>query len=77
MDFDTLFFPYIEDNKLILIANEEKRIILTRDRDLFYKDSTPGTYYLYPLMQTFGRKNATRRASPAFSVTLATSCTSL
>lgn len=32
MGLDTLFFPHIEDNKLITIANEEKRIILTRDR---------------------------------------------
>ncbi len=34
MGFDTLFFSHIEDNKLITIANEENRIILTRDRDL-------------------------------------------
>lgn len=32
MGLDTLFFPHIEDNNLITIANEEKRIILTRDR---------------------------------------------
>ena len=34
MGFDTLFFPHIEDDELITIANEENRIILTRDRDL-------------------------------------------
>ncbi|MEA3419028.1 MAG: Mut7-C RNAse domain-containing protein [Campylobacterota bacterium] len=41
MGFDTLFFSQIEDNKLIAIANEEKRIILTRDRDLSQRKNAP------------------------------------
>ena len=35
MGFDTLFFPQIDDNDLIDLANIEGRIILTRDRELF------------------------------------------
>lgn len=35
MGFDTLYFPQIEDNALIDLANEEGRTILTRDRGLF------------------------------------------
>lgn len=35
MGFDTLYFPQIEDNALIDLANEEERTILTRDRGLF------------------------------------------
>ena len=35
MGLDTLFFPpHIEDNELIHIANDENRIILTRDHHL-------------------------------------------
>ena len=41
MGFDTLFFSHIEDNDLITIANEENRIILTRDRDLSQRKSAP------------------------------------
>ena len=41
MGCDTLFFPHIEDNDLITIANEEKRIILTRDRDLSRRKNAP------------------------------------
>jgi len=35
MGFDTLFFPQIDDNDLIDLANRENRIILTRDKELF------------------------------------------
>ncbi len=35
MGFDTLFFPQIDDNDLIDLANSEGRIILTRDKGLF------------------------------------------
>lgn len=38
---DTLFFPNIEDNDLIHIANEENRIILTRDHHLSQRKNTP------------------------------------
>ena len=35
MGFDTLYFAQIDDNDLITMANEEDRVILTRDRELF------------------------------------------
>ena len=41
MGFDTLFFPHIDDDDLIIIANEEKRIILTRDRELSQRKNAP------------------------------------
>jgi len=41
MGFDTLFFPHIEDDRLIVIANEENRIILTRDRELSQRKNAP------------------------------------
>jgi len=41
MGFDTLFFSHIEDNELIIIANEQNRIILTRDRDLSQRKNAP------------------------------------
>ena len=41
MGLDTLFFPHIEDNDLIHIANDENRIILTRDRHLSQRKNTP------------------------------------
>ena len=34
MGFDTLYFPQIDDNDLIELANKDGRIILTRDREL-------------------------------------------
>jgi hypothetical protein len=34
LGYDTLYFSHIEDNDLIKMANEEGRIILTRDREL-------------------------------------------
>ncbi len=44
MGFDTLFFPHIEDNELILIANDENRIILTRDRYLSQRKNAPALF---------------------------------
>lgn len=41
MGIDTLFFPHIEDDRLITIANEENRIILTRDRLLSQRKNAP------------------------------------
>lgn len=48
MGFDTLFFPQIEDDKLIIIANEENRIILTRDRELSQRKNAP-VLFLEPI----------------------------
>lgn len=47
MGFDTLFFPHIEDKKLLSIANEENRIILTRDRRLSQRKNAP-VFFLEP-----------------------------
>jgi uncharacterized protein with PIN domain len=47
MGVDTLFFPHIEDNKLITIANEGNRIILTRDRLLSQRKNAP-VFFLEP-----------------------------
>lgn len=41
MGFDTLYFPQIDDNRLIDIANEEDRIILTRDKALSQRKGAP------------------------------------
>ena len=41
MGLDTLYFPHIEDDDLITMANEEKRIILTRDRLLSQRKNAP------------------------------------
>ena len=41
MGVDTLFFPHIEDDRLITIANKENRIILTRDRLLSQRKNAP------------------------------------
>jgi uncharacterized protein with PIN domain len=35
MGFDTLYFAQIDDNDLIDLANDERRVILTRDRELY------------------------------------------
>ena len=43
MGFDTLFFPQIDDNDLIDLANKENRIILTRDRELFERQKAECT----------------------------------
>ena len=48
MGFDTLFFPHIDDDKLIIIANKEKRIILTRDRELSQRKNAP-VLFLEPI----------------------------
>lgn len=45
MGFDTLYFNTIDDNDLIEIANEDGRIILTRDRDLNSREKAP-TFYI-------------------------------
>ena len=47
MGVDTLFFPHIEDDDLIDLANEEKRIILTRDRSLSERKNAP-VFFLVP-----------------------------
>jgi len=47
MGIDTLFFPHIEDDDLIIIANDEDRIIITRDRDLSQRKNAP-TLFLEP-----------------------------
>lgn len=39
--FDTLFFPHIEDDMLITIAQKESRVILTRDRELSQRKNAP------------------------------------
>ncbi len=41
MGFDTLYFPQIEDNDLVLLALKEHRIILTRDRELSERPDIP------------------------------------
>lgn len=41
MGVDTLFFPHIEDDRLISIAKEENRTILTRDRLLSQRKNAP------------------------------------
>ncbi len=48
MGYDTLFFPHIADDKLIIIANKEKRIILTRDRELSQRKNAP-VLFLEPI----------------------------
>lgn len=35
MGFDTLYFPQIDDNDLIDLANTQRRIVLTRDKELY------------------------------------------
>ena len=41
MGFDTLYFTQIDDNDLIDLAKEQKRIILTRDRELSERQNVP------------------------------------
>ena len=41
MGVDTLYFPHIEDDKLILMAKDENRTILTRDRLLSKRKNVP------------------------------------
>lgn len=41
MRIDTLYFPQIDDNDLIATAQEQQRIILTRDRGLSQRKNAP------------------------------------
>jgi uncharacterized protein with PIN domain len=41
MGYDTLYFPQIDDNDLIELANRDQRIILTRDRELSEREKAP------------------------------------
>ena len=43
MGYDTLYFTQIDDNDLIRIANDEGRIILTRDKELSERKKAPCT----------------------------------
>jgi hypothetical protein len=45
LGFDTLYFRQIDDDALIVLALKEKRMILTRDRELSER-STAACYYL-------------------------------
>lgn len=47
MGVDTLYFPHIEDDELILMANDQNRIILTRDRSLSKRKNAP-VFFLEP-----------------------------
>lgn len=47
MGVDTLFFTHIDDDDLIVMANDEGRIILTRDRELSQRKSAP-VFFLEP-----------------------------
>lgn len=47
LGYDTLYFPHIEDNDLINLANKEGRIILTRDKALS-KRKKANAFYLLP-----------------------------
>ena len=44
MGYDTLYFPHIEDNDLIVLANEQLRTILTHDRRLSQRKHAPVFY---------------------------------
>ena len=44
MGVDTLYFPHIEDDKLIEMANNEQRTILTRDRSLSERKHAPAFF---------------------------------
>jgi hypothetical protein len=47
MGVDTLYFPHIEDDNLIIMANDKNRIIITRDRELSERKNAP-TLFLEP-----------------------------
>lgn len=47
MGVDTLFFSHIEDDELIIMANNEHRTILTRDRSLSQRKNAP-VFFLEP-----------------------------
>ncbi len=44
LGFDTLYVKNMEDSNISRLAAEEKRILLTRDRELFFK--TPAAIYI-------------------------------
>lgn len=64
MGVDTLFFPHIEDDALIAMANDQNRTILTRDRSLsqrknasvFFLDSTDTQEQLKTLIKHYKLK---------------------
>lgn len=64
MGLDTLYFPQIDDDVLIDLANAEKRVILTRDRalyerkkaDCFYLESIQIEEQLREIIKTFRLK---------------------
>ena len=64
MGIDTLYFPHIEDDKLIVIANNENRIILTRDRllserknaSVFFLEATDTKEQLQILIKHYNMK---------------------
>ncbi|EIF51290.1 Mut7-C RNAse domain-containing protein [Sulfurovum sp. AR] len=41
LGIDTLYFPHIEDDELLRIANDEDRTILTKDRSLSQRKKAP------------------------------------
>ena len=48
MGYDTLYFSHIEDNDLVQLAIREKRLILSRDRELSQRKNAP-VFYLEPI----------------------------
>lgn len=68
---DTLYFPQIDDNVLIDLANAEKRVILTRDKalyerkraDCFYLESIQTEEQLREIIKTFKLKDKSRSFS--------------
>ena len=48
MGFDTLFFPQIDDDDLVLMAKKEDRVIITRDRELSQRKNA-SVFYLKPI----------------------------
>lgn len=46
LGFDTLFSGTLPDEKIIQVSGEEKRIILTRDRELLKSDKVDHGYYV-------------------------------
>jgi uncharacterized protein with PIN domain len=65
MGVDTLYFSHIEDDDLIVMANDQDRIILTRDRSLserknapvFFLEATDTKVQLKTLIQHFDLKD--------------------
>lgn len=71
LGYDTLYFTHIEDDDLIRLANEEKRIILTRDRELserknaraFLLRATDTKTQLQTILEHFGLSKKIGRTS--------------